>query len=129
MMSRCFSLGGVTGSAGTTKEPLIDQPIPSTDRPNGAPASASPGMLPPASAGDAPTGTCSTIHGMAAAINSTAECVAKRGAAYFSEQSPFPLPDCGPAVAHTSPTAVDDEGLHRRDRLPHARYSTVTLAA
>src|ERR1700686_4986380 len=83
MMSRCFSPGGVTGSAGTTSEPLIDHPMPSTERPNGACASAAPGTEAPAMAGEAPDGTWKTTHGIAAAISSTAECVANRGAAYF----------------------------------------------
>src|SRR5919201_1110586 len=84
MMSRCRSLGGVIGRAGTSREPLIDQAIPSIARPNGAPASAEPAEL-PARAGDAPTGTWNTIQGIAAAISRTAECVANRGAAYFSD--------------------------------------------
>jgi len=73
MMSRCFSPGGVAGSAGTTSDPLIDQPMPSTARPKGAWARAVPGIDPPAIAGEAPTGTWSTTHGIAAAISSTAE--------------------------------------------------------
>src|SRR5438128_3711072 len=83
MMSRCFSAAGVTGSAGTTSEPLIDHPMPSTARPKGACARATPGTLAPAIAGEAPTGTWKTTQGIAAAISSTAECVANRGAAYF----------------------------------------------
>src|SRR5438093_12046834 len=91
-MARVFSPGGVSRSAGTTSDPLIDQPIPSTARPNGACASAVPGLVAPAMAGAAPTGTWKTSQGIAAAMSSTAECVANRGAAYFSRTSPFSPP-------------------------------------
>src|SRR3989440_9581089 len=83
MMPRCSPAGGAAGSAGMTGEPLIHQPMPSTARPKGACARAAPGTVPPAMAGEAPTGTWKTTHGIAAAISRTAECVANRGAAYF----------------------------------------------
>src|SRR3984893_11017600 len=94
MMSRCFSAGGVAGRAGTTSEPLIDHPMPSTARPKGACARATPGTVPPAIAGEAPTGTWNTTHGIAAAISRTAECVANRGAAYFRKVPLFSPPIC-----------------------------------
>src|SRR3989440_12691747 len=127
-MSRCFSVTGVTGSAGTTSEPLIDQPMPSTARPKGAPASAEPAVL-PASAGEAPTGTWNTIQGMAAAISRTAECVAKRGAAYFSDGPPFPFPDHRIAAAYIRQTASGHDGLQRREELSHDRHGAVTAGA
>src|SRR6266849_2503909 len=105
MISRCFSPGGVAGSAGMTSEPLIDQPIPSTARPKGACARAVPGTVPPASAGDAPTGTWKTTQGIAAAMSSTAECVAKRGAAYFRRSPPFAFPIGRSTAAYTGQTA------------------------
>ena len=68
-----MSAAGAVGSAGTTNDPVIDQPIPSTARPNGTPATAVPDVA-PAIAGAA--GTWKTSHGIAAAISSTAEWVA-----------------------------------------------------
>src|SRR3979411_1854996 len=129
MMSRCFSAGGVAGSAGTTSEPLIDHPMPSTERPNGACASAAPGTVPPAMAGEAPTGTWKTTHGMAAAISSTAECVANRGAAYFRKVPLFSPPDSQVTAAYTGPTVPGDAGLHRRDEVSHDRHPAVTGGA
>lgn len=86
-----------------------------------------PGAL-PASAGDAPTGIWKTTHGIAAAINKTAECVAKRGAAYFRDSPPFPFLIDGLAVAYTRQTALGNAGLHRRDYLTHVRHAAVTVA-
>src|SRR2546422_1284474 len=126
MMSRCLSAGGVAGSAGTTSEPLIDHPIPSTARPKGAWARAVPGPVPPASAGAAPTGTWNTTQGIAAAMSSTAECVAKRGAAYFSGRPPLPLPYWPLHAAYIGQTAQAPNGLQRGAELSHARDMTVT---
>src|SRR3981189_483921 len=124
MMSRCFSPGGVAGNAGTTSEPLIDQLMPSTARPKGACARAAPGTVPPAIAGATPAGTCKTSQGIVAAIRSTAEYVAKRGAASFSRSPPFPLPDlplhCGLHRTNCSGT----DGLQQGDQLSHARHMT-----
>src|SRR5713101_10025574 len=121
MRSRCFSPGGVTGGAGTTSEPLIDHPMPSTERPNGAAAIAAPGTEAPAIAGEAPTGTWKTTHGIAAAISRTAECVANRGAAYFRKVPLFSPPQLQADAAYTGPTVSSDDGLHRRDEV----YKTV----
>src|SRR3984893_432462 len=117
MMSRCFSPAGVTGIAEMPSEPLMDQAMPSTARPKGAWATAAPGTVPPAMAGEAPTGTWRTSQGIAAAINTAAEWVAKRGAAYFRRSPPFPLPNDRSTTAYTGPTPRGHEGLHRRDEL------------
>src|SRR6202165_1739852 len=105
MISRCFSAGGVAGSAGTTSEPLIDHPMPSTARPKGACGRTLPGTVPPARAGAAPTGTWNMTQGIAAAMSSTAECVAKRGAAYFRRSPPFAFPNGRSTAAYTAQTA------------------------
>src|ERR1700737_552941 len=128
MMSRCFSAGGVAGSAGTPSEPLIDHPMPSTERPKGACARAAPGSVPPAIAGEAPTGMWKTTHGIAAAISSTAEWVANRGAAYF-RRVPLFFPLSQVTTAYTGPTVSGDDGLHRRDELSHDRHAAVTQDA
>src|SRR5689334_295581 len=140
-MSRCFSAGGVAGSAGTTSEPLIDHPMPSTARPKGACARATPGAVPPAIAGEAPTGTWKTTHGMAAAISRTAECVANRGAAYFRKVPLFSPPICrstrptqdqlfpvtracsGATMYHT--TVTRPLRGHRNQNLGHTQAKTV----
>src|SRR5260370_1051656 len=97
--------GGAAGCAETASAPVIDQLLPSTDRRKGAWAGPAPGTVPPASAGAAPTGTWNTTQGIAAARSSTAECVAKRGAAYFRRSPPFAFLTDRSTAAYTGQTA------------------------
>src|SRR5579864_1129478 len=128
MTSRCFSAGGVTVTSGTINDPLIDQPTPSTVRPKGMLAAALAELV-SARADAAPTGTWLTIHGIIAAVSKTAEWVANRGAAYFSDSPPYPLPNCRLSAAYTSQTRRPESALQANAEMGHGRDMTVTGAA